>query len=204
MGVAMVVSYEGSRFRGWTDVRDSVLRPTLSRVLRQEDPLLLVASRTDAGVHARANVCSFTPERTPTDLGQLTYSLNQLLPHEVCVQHAALTQPGFDVRANVGKEYRYTVNFAPVRQPLTRQMEWQLPARRGRREWDGNCAARSASRMLGSHSFAAFGNTPRGAERGSEIDTICNLKMLQLRQLAPTVVQFRLRGDRFLYKMVCT
>ncbi|KAL1495975.1 hypothetical protein AB1Y20_014615 [Prymnesium parvum] len=200
--VALSVAYDGTSFRGWTDVRDSTLRPTLSRLLRQSELPLEVASRTDAGVHAFGNVCSFSCASPPRDLAQLTYSLNQLLPPEVCVTQISLPPPDFDVRETVGKEYRYHVNFAPRRQPLTRLYEWQVPARRGALAWDGASAAHAASLMLGRHSFAAFGNTPRGKERRAPVDASCALQMLQLRQLTPTVVQFRVRGDRFLYKMV--
>ena len=35
--VALAVAYDGAGFRGWTDVRDSALRPALSRLLRQDD-----------------------------------------------------------------------------------------------------------------------------------------------------------------------
>ena len=200
--VALVVSYDGGAFRGWTDVRDHALRPTLSRLLRQDDVFVEAASRTDAGVHARANVCSFIATEAPPDLSQLTYSLNQLLPAEVCVQDASFVGTNFDVRANLGKEYRYLVNFAARREPLGRLHEWQVPTRRNRPAWDGPAVARAAALLRGTHSFEAFGNTPRGKERLADVEATCTLQMLQLRQLSPTAVQFRLRGDRFLYKMV--
>ena len=51
--LAMLVAYDGTDYRGWTDVRDSVLRPTVAKVLRCDvarPPLIEAASRTDAGV----------------------------------------------------------------------------------------------------------------------------------------------------------
>jgi tRNA pseudouridine38-40 synthase len=171
-------------------------------VLRQDDVLVEAASRTDAGVHARANVCCFAVTEAPRDLAQFAYSLNQLLPPEVCVQAVAPAAADFDVRGTRGKEYRYQVNFVPRREPLGRLHEWQIPARRGRPPWDGAAAARAAALLRGTHSFEAFGNTPRGKERLVPVQAACTLQMLQLRQLSPTAVQFRLRGDRFLYKMV--
>ena len=82
--VALVTAYDGTSFRGWADVRDVALRPALERVLGQ--PIHIeAASRTDAGVHARGQVCAFDVERAgmpPDELSQLQYSLNQLLPPE--------------------------------------------------------------------------------------------------------------------------
>ena len=60
--VALVTAYDGTSFRGWADVRDVALRPALERVLGQ--PIHIeAASRTDAGVHARGQVCAFDVER---------------------------------------------------------------------------------------------------------------------------------------------
>jgi hypothetical protein len=53
--VALLVAYDGTPYRGWTDVRDTALRPTLARILRA-DVTLDAASRTDAGVHALGQV----------------------------------------------------------------------------------------------------------------------------------------------------
>jgi tRNA pseudouridine38-40 synthase len=53
--VALLIAYNGSPYRGWNDVRDVAIRPTLSRILRHEVSLD-AASRTDAGVHALGQV----------------------------------------------------------------------------------------------------------------------------------------------------
>lgn len=202
--LAFLLSYDGTSHRGWTDLRDAVLRPALGRVLGGgTQPLVEAASRTDAGVHARGQVCSvelagpLEPERMP----QLVYSLNQLLPDTLCVREAVRVDTSFDVRSNVGKEYHYAFSTAVCRDPLRRLHEWHLPPRRGAQPWNAQAARDAARLLVGTHSFAAFGNTPRGMERRDEVDPRCSLRMLQLRQLGPTSYQFRLRGDRFLYKM---
>lgn len=203
--MALLVSYDGTSFRGWNDVRDTALRPALHRVMgASEPPLVEAASRTDAGVHARGQVCSFDVTRPLEEDGvpQLVYSLNQLLPDEIVVREGALVDASaFDVRANLGKEYRYGLSTAPCSDPLRRLHEWHLPPRRGAAAWDVHAVRSAARSLVGSHSFGAFGNTPRGAERKLEVDARCSLRMLQVRQLGPTSFQFRLRGDRFLYKM---
>ena len=202
--VALVIAYDGTSFRGWADVRDAALRPALERVLGQ--PIHIeAASRTDAGVHARGQVCAFDVERAgmpPDELAQLQYSLNQLLPPELSLRHTALMPSGFDPRSNLGKEYRYALSIgAGARDPLQRLYEWQVPARRGAPAWDEEAAAAAARALEGTHSFGALANTPRGSERKKEIDPVCTLSRVRLHRTGRTRLSVRLTGSRFLYKM---
>jgi tRNA pseudouridine38-40 synthase len=206
--LALLTSYDGTPYRGWTDVRDSSLRPALGRVLGGiAEPLLEAASRTDAGVHALGNVATLTLDgevNAAHNVGQLQYSLNQLLPPEVAVRRVARVAESFDVRSNVGKTYVYKFSTSDCRDPLSRLYEWHVPQRRGQPLWNSERAAYLAERLCGTHSFSAFANTPRGRERHSSIDPVCTLHELSL---APTSEvdsrwAFTVRGDRFLYKMV--
>lgn len=202
--VALVTAYDGTPFRGWTDVRDVALRPVLERLLGQ--PVRVeAASRTDAGVHARGQVCAFDVERagmSPSELAQLQYSLNQLLPPELSVRHMALMPSSFDPRSNLGKEYRYALSIgAGSRDPLHRLYEWQVPARLGAPAWNAEAAAAAARTLEGTHSFGALANTPRGSERKKEVDPICTLSRVRLHRTGRTQLSVRLTGSRFLYKM---
>jgi tRNA pseudouridine38-40 synthase len=203
--LALLVAYDGTPYRGWTDLRDVALRPTLARLLGGDDPLLEAASRTDRGVHARGQVCSLAlaPSASAPECGQLAYSLNQLLPAEVAVRAAAAVDDDFDVRANVGKEYVYRFSTRPGgRDPLRRLYEWHVPPRRGRPEWDASAADAAAAALRGTHSFAAFGNRPRGGERHALVDPVCELRELRLEAEPGGTWRLVVRGDRFLYKMV--
>lgn len=224
--LALQLAYDGANYRGWTDLRDTTLRPTLGKVLfagnTEANPLIEAASRTDAGVHAQGQVCSLLIDAAPPNLGQLQYSLNQLLPPDVSVRNAALVADGLDVRSNVGKTYIYRLSTLPgCHDPLARHYEWHVPSRRGRPPWDAARASALAERLCGAHSFGAFGNTPRGRERAVAVDPRCTLHELHLaptpmddfgndlhpagRRAAAAAAErwtFTVRGDRFLYKMV--
>jgi tRNA pseudouridine38-40 synthase len=202
--VALVTAYDGTPYRGWADVRDVALRPALERVLGQ--PIRVeAASRTDAGVHARGQVCAFDVERagmSPDELAKLQYSLNQLLPPELSVRHTALMPSSFDPRSNLGKEYRYALSIgAGARDPLQRLYEWHVPARRGAPAWDAEAAAAAARALEGTHSFGALANTPRGSERKKVVDPVCTLSRVRLHRTGRTRLSVRLTGSRFLYKM---
>ena len=224
MRLALLVSYDGANYRGWTDLRDLALRPALAKVLRLDDespPLLQAASRTDAGVHAAGQVCSLTLDDSSgassssanIDCGQIAYSLNQLLPAAISVRVAKVVDDGFDVRANSGKTYVYRLSTrAGSRDPLRRLYEWHQPPRRGQSPWDAAAVSETAMQLCGTHSFAAFGNRPRGGERNVEVDPICTLSELRLEEAASGdgfevddssgLWRFTVRGDRFLYKQV--
>ena len=202
--IALVTAYDGTPYRGWADVRDVALRPVLERVLGQ--PVTLdAASRTDAGVHARGQVCAFDVERagmSPDELAQLQYSLNQLLPPELSVRHTTLMPSSFDPRSNLVKEYRYALSIgAGARDQLQRLYEWQVPARRGAPAWDAEAAAAAARALEGTHSFGALANTPRGSERKKVVDPVCTLSSVRLHWTGRTRLSVRLTGSRFLYKM---
>ncbi len=210
--LALLLAYDGTPFRGWTDVRDTV-RPTLSKVLRQQEVVVEAASRTDAGVHAAGQVCSLPLERAIRDaseLSRLRYSMNQLLPPEVAILRAVEVPASCDVRSTAGKEYRYRLSVADVRDPLARRHEWHVPLTRSSRlKWSEAAVAQAARKLCGTHDFSGFGNTPRGAERAVEVDPVCSLREVSLGRVVgadgePSASSFELRvvGDRFLYKMV--
>ena len=126
--------------------------------------MVTAASRTDAGVHARGQVCSVDLTQ-PLDAGtvpQLVYSLNQLLPDTVFVREGVIVASEFDVRASLGKEYQYALNTAVGRDPLRRLHEWQLPPRRGAPRWDVAAAKRAAGLLRGTHSFGARSGSRAG------------------------------------------
>ncbi len=205
--VAGLVAYDGARYNGWTDVRDGHLRPALATALAhavdEPPPLVHAASRTDKGVHALANLCAFdAPPPAVANLPKLCYSLNQLMPPDLHLRGLAHVDPAFDPRDNVGKEYRYAVTTR--RDPLRRRDSWYVAQRHGSAAWDARRAATAARTLLGTHAFGAFANAPRGSARkaAASVSPECTVQMLQLRQLGHHEYEFRVRGDRFLYKMV--
>src|SRR5262245_25806890 len=102
MGVYRIdLAYDGTGFRGWA--RNAGVRTvqeevgtTLQRVLGST-VTLTVAGRTDAGVHARHQVASFT-HGGGVDAESLARSLRGMLGPEISVQSVAAAPEGFDAR----------------------------------------------------------------------------------------------------------
>ena len=147
------LAYDGSRFSGWAvqPGRRTVqgeLEGALARVLG-EPTALTVAGRTDAGVHALAQVASFTTPRPVPD--SLPRALNALTGPDLAVWSMA-PAPGFDARRQArSRRYRYRVETGVPPSPFERRrsLNWPYPLERGALD---SCAAMIA----GTHDFTAF------------------------------------------------
>jgi tRNA pseudouridine38-40 synthase len=158
--VRLTLAYDGTGFRGWARQRrqrtvEGVLSSALARVLGAE-PKLSVAGRTDAGVHARGQVCSFRWS-APLDLVRLQRSINGMLGPEVVALDARPAPDGFDARSSAtAREYRYRIDLGPWPDPFTARSVWHRPGE------PSIGAMRSAAALLvGEHDFASFCRRPQ-------------------------------------------
>jgi tRNA pseudouridine38-40 synthase len=152
--VRLDIEYDGAGFSGWARqpglrTVQGELETALETVLREPVPLV-VAGRTDAGVHALGQVASFeTAAEVPADLPR---RLNGVAPGDVVVRAAAKAAGGFDARRDArSRTYLYRV--------LPR--ESQAPFERGRALWwphrfDREALEACAKELPGSHDFTAF------------------------------------------------
>lgn len=166
------LSYDGTDFSGWAiqPGRRTVqgeLEAACDRILRLPEPArLTVAGRTDAGVHARAQVAhidipgeawralpgrsDLPPERA------LARRLNAVVPHDLAIRSTAAAPPGFDARFSALWR-RYSYRVIHVRDPLQRRYTLF------REEVDGDLLNEAARAMLGERDFTAFCKARPGA-----------------------------------------
>jgi len=149
------LAYEGTAYRGWAKqpghrTIEGLLEEALATVLRV--PVRLsVAGRTDAGVHAWAQVASFSSARTDLAPQRLRRSLNALLPPDVGVIRVAPAPSGFVAREAASRTYRYDVWATAVRPVRERAFVW---APRG--GVDGAALEAAAGLLPGRRDFAAL------------------------------------------------
>jgi tRNA pseudouridine38-40 synthase len=152
------------------------------------------AGRTDAGVHALAQVAS-VPLTAPHDPQAIQRGLNAVLPPAVRVIGVAEAAPAFHARfAATGKIYEYRLVNAPFVSPFLARYAWHVPQRIDR------AAMREAgAALIGRHDFAAFQGTGSGVE-----ETVRTLTCLEWRDGGtpdqPLVIT--LSADGFLRHMV--
>jgi len=148
------ISYQGGRFAGWAAqpgqrTVQGELEGALAQILGEE-VVLTVAGRTDAGVHALAQVASFEHAEDLPD--RLAERLNAVLPRDLAVRSAAAAPAGFDARRDaVSRTYVYRLLASPLRDPFEegRALWWRFPLDRGLLD---ECAAA----VVGHHDFTAF------------------------------------------------
>ncbi len=159
------LAYDGSGFRGYAanaGVRtvQGVLEEALAIVLRHPVDTV-VAGRTDAGVHARGQVVSFSLSEE-IEPARLQRSLNRLLAPEVVARALAEASAGFDARRSARwRSYRYCVDDGPVPDPARRWIAWHVP-----RSLDVPAMDRAARAFVGEHDFASL---CRAVEGGSTV-----------------------------------
>jgi tRNA pseudouridine38-40 synthase len=152
--VRLDIEYDGSGFRGWAKqpglrTVQGELEEALATVLR-EPVDLIVAGRTDTGVHARGQVASFATEtEVPGDLAR---RLNAVGPDDIAVTSAAPAADGFDARRDaMSRTYRYRVLARPNPSPFDQGRAFWWPHKLDRDALDA-----CATTLIGTHDFTAF------------------------------------------------
>lgn len=182
-----------------------VLIEALARVLRlpPADVALVVAGRTDAGVHATGQVCHVdlplvawlaVPGRSNlSPSASLVRRLGGVLPEDVRITAATLAPSGFDARfAAVRRRYAYRLCDDPAGVPPLRR--WDVVSTRA--ALDVPAMDEAARRLEGLHDFAAFCRRREGAT------TIRTLLEYSWRRDDQGFVTARVVADAFCHSMV--
>ncbi len=163
----LTLAYDGTDFHGW-QVQADKTAPTIQATLADaiavvtgEHVLPQGSGRTDAGVHAAAQVASFTLA-APIPAANFHRALNRVLPSSIRVLTAEQAPPDFHARHSaLGKVYRYRVFCGTVCSPfLARYLTCS--------RWPLDLAAmeQAAQIIVGEHDFTSFAaHDPDRAER---------------------------------------
>jgi tRNA pseudouridine38-40 synthase len=166
------ISYDGTEFSGWARQPDrrtvcGVLEDTLSMVLR-EDIRLVVAGRTDTGVHATGQV-AHTDLPSHVDGAALVPRLARALPDDVRMHAISVAPAGFDARFSALRRhyvYRLCDDQAGA-DPLLRRhvVTWPRPL-------DVAALNQASALLLGEHDFVAFCRRRAGATTVRELQRL--------------------------------
>lgn len=207
--VRLDLAYDGSGFSGWAAqpgrrTVEGELTAALATVLRlPEPPKIVVAGRTDAGVHARGQVAHVdlperiwrqVPGRSDREPGAaLVARLRGVLPRDVVVRRAGETAAGFDARfAATARRYAYRICDAPdAIDPLRRHDTVVLDG-----ALDVAAMTESAAALLGLHDFAPF------CRRRERATTVRTLIAYEWSRDADGTVVGRVAADAFCHSMV--
>lgn len=190
MGARLTIEYDGTDFKGWAKqpgqrtVQDELERAL--EVVRREPTKLTVAGRTDAGVHAWAQVATHPGEPAAAR------SLNALLPDDVTVLASEEAPEGFDARSDAtSRTYCYRVWNRRERPALLRERVLWCSHR-----LDLDVLNECAALLVGSHDFEAF--TLSQQPYDSYRRTILSAEWVQRDRL----LEFWIEGQTFTRRMV--
>ena len=188
----LTLEYDGTDFSGWAKqpglrtVQAEVER-ALEIVLRRDAVPLTVAGRTDAGVHARAQVASYPGEPARAD------SLNALLPYDVAVLDCVVAPDGFDARRDAtSRAYAYRILTRRARSPHERRRALHWP-----HAVDAEALRASAALLPGVHDFTAF--TPTDTDH---VHFRRRVIAAGWDQVSPDLLEFRIEADAFMRNMI--
>jgi len=151
----LTLSYDGSDFAGWqVQPQATTIQGTLASVIGRltgENVLPQGSGRTDAGVHALAQVATFATESgIPTENFQK--AMNDLLPASVRVLAVEEVAAEFHARKSAkGKTYRYRMYRGAVCPPFLARYVWHFPY-----PLDEAAMGRAAKQVEGEHDFTSF------------------------------------------------
>jgi tRNA pseudouridine38-40 synthase len=151
----LTIQYDGTSYVGWqrqqtgTSIQ-GLLEDALAPIAG-ERVTVHGAGRTDAGVHALAQVATVTLD-TALTVPRLTRALNAVLPLDVRVLAVEDARPEFHARFSaVGKVYEYRILNAPIASAFMFRYAWHLP-----QPLDLDAMRTSSLCLVGAHDFAAF------------------------------------------------
>jgi tRNA pseudouridine38-40 synthase len=188
----LLIEYDGTDFCGWAvqpglRTVQGELERALCVALRAERVTLTVAGRTDAGVHARAQVASY--EGPPARV----HTLNALLPYDVAVLDCVSAPPGFNARSDAtSRAYRYRLLTRLTRSPFDRGRALHWP-----HELDHDALRECADAMRGTHDFTAF--TPTQTEH---VRFRREVLWAGGRRRDADVLEFEIEADAFMRNMI--
>jgi tRNA pseudouridine38-40 synthase len=193
--VKLTIAYQGTMYQGWQRQRRyNSIQGTLEKLLSNllsESIELDGSGRTDAGVHALAQVAAFTHHSTfPTV--RLCYVLNHHLPNDIQVLSAEDAPLDFHPRYQAkGKIYQYKIDNTPIKDPLKSWLSWHVPEPLNLERMQ-----EAATYWIGEHDFAAFCSMGSSAKT-----TVRKLVTLDLTRQGDELI-FSFQGNGFLYNMV--
>jgi tRNA pseudouridine38-40 synthase len=196
--VRLTIEYDGTDYHGWQrQPAAATIQGTIESAIHRISgghAAVVGAGRTDAGVHASAQVAHF---QTRVSLAPDAWrrALNAVLPADIKVIAVDAVPDSFHARFSATrKRYQYRVFNRQAPSPLERRTTWHVPYR-----LNLTAMRRAAASLVGTHDFRAFEGSDRS--HGATRDTRCRLTRCAINKQGD-LVRIDVQGNRFLKYMV--
>ena len=197
----LTLAYDGTDFSGWQVQPDAVtIQGTLAFAIGRltgENVLPQGSGRTDAGVHALAQIVTFQTA-SPMPVENFVKALNDILPPSIRVLESVEVPADFHARKSArAKTYRFRILRDPLCLPFLARYVWHYPY-----PLDENAMKAAAAEVLGEHDFTSFAAVD--PERGREDPEVSNVRTIfssaWTRDSGELI--YTVRGSGFLHHMV--
>ncbi len=194
--IKLTISYDGTHFYGWQmQSRERTVQGVIEDclgIMLKGKVRITGSGRTDAKVHALAQVANFKTE-SGIDCGSFLRGLNSLLPGDVRITGVEDEEEGFNARRSaLSRRYRYLIYNGKVPSPFLRNYAWSLFSR-----LDVDAVTGAGSMLLGSHDFSSFVGGKN--ETGS---TVRDVKDFRAERLNGDFISIEIEANAFLRHMV--
>lgn len=194
----IILAYDGTEFSGSQRQAEArTVQGVLETALRKvgwRDPSIMLAGRTDSGVHASGQVAAFDLSWKHS-ADDLRHALNAVLPDDAAVRNVSEIGADFHPRFDATwRSYSYKILCDSTRHPLKERFVWRV--------WPEPALdklQRAADELVGIHDFAAFGRptSPEGSTVREVSQAIWHVEDGDYCRLT-----FEVKGNAFLYHMV--
>lgn len=193
--IKLTIEYDGRDFNGWQKQPDKLnIQGNIENAIKAitgEEVELNASGRTDAGVHAYAQVANFkTNSNIPIE--KFPIAINSKLKKSIIIKNAEEVDERFHSRLTCKrKTYRYVINNSIAGTAIYRNLECHIATK-----LDVEKMQKAVKYFEGEHDFKAF--KASGTSSKSSVRTIYNAKVYQVDEK----IYIELTGNGFLYNMV--
>lgn len=188
------LSYLGTHYHGWQKQLDNVsvqsqINAALSTAL-QEQVDVVGAGRTDTGVHASAYIAHFDTNQVISDIDNLMFKLNSLLPNDIAVQDIKASKEDFHARFDaISRTYEYSI--IQSKDPFLIERSYFI-----RNKLDINAMQKASNLLFNHKNFKSFSKVK------TDVYTFdCEIKKAIWTQKGHHLL-FEIEANRFLRNMV--
>jgi tRNA pseudouridine38-40 synthase len=192
----LMIQYDGGRYKGWQRLgdNDQTIQAKIENVISEmvgQKIEIIGSGRTDAGVHALAQVANFKISETRTEAEVKNY-FNHYLPQDISVVDVSIVTDRFHARYNAkAKTYLYKIWNEEYTNPFMRKFSMHVE-----KKLDLSRMREAARHFVGEHDFTAYSNAK--SKKKSMVREIYSISIEENNGF----LEIRIKGNGFLYNMV--
>ena len=192
----LTIQYDGTRYNGWQRQgnTDNTIQGKLNEIIGRylgEEIDLAGSGRTDAGVHALAQVANFKTSKC-FDKDKFMAEVNSFLPQDIRITAIEAVDERFHARLSaVSKTYEYVIDNAPVADVFTRKYSCRVEEM-----LNVEAMRKAASLLIGTHDYISFCGNKKFKK--SSVRTVTDIEIVE----TDGKIRISFSGDGFLQNMV--